>query len=461
MLQSYDNVADQRLPIERQGSNLLGVQRLIDGVWTRKGSHMVNALPNPVAGSELFDSDFSTYSDTSAVFVGRAWIPAARRHGVAGASLITVRGGEVHLLSHSLTMSDLLDVPDVVDGVRQVEDYLGEIGEFVRNSEADSLDPQLPHLLAPVDLQVIKACGVTFAASMIERVLEERAKGDPAVAASLRSSLRERFGDNLSAVRPGSEQAAEMKRVCIEHGVWSQYLEVGIGEHAEVFTKAPVLSSVGIGARVGVRGDSTWNNPEPEAVMLVNARNELVGATLGNDVNLRDFEGRSALLLGEAKDNNASCSIGPLIRLFDDRFTLETLLASPVRTTIHGVDGFVVHDSYELSEIARHPRDLVLQVGGRTHQYPDGYALFLGTGFAPTMDRSNVGEGFTHMIGDRVVISNKYLGQLWNTVGKSEDLPQWTVGIRDFWRTRVGNHYEQRATSPTGDHLGRTSEAKS
>src|SRR5690606_27366505 len=105
-------------------------------------------------------------------------------------------------------------------------------------------------------------------------------------------------------------------------GVWSQYLEVAIGKDAEIFTKTQPMASVGFGAQIGIHPESHWNNPEPEVVLAVARTGKIRGATLGNDVNLRDYEGRSALLLGEAKDQNASCAIGPFIRLFDETFSL-------------------------------------------------------------------------------------------------------------------------------------------
>ncbi|MGY1631839.1 fumarylacetoacetate hydrolase family protein [Geodermatophilus sp. SYSU D01186] len=370
-------------------------------------------------------------------YVARLHLPAGLRpQGVSGPSVVVVRGEELLLLPDVATMSDLLDQPDVLDivstpGLRCV----GTVDDALRNSHHTRRAPDQPYFLAPTDLQVLKACGVTFPASMLERVVEERVAGDPGAAAALRRSLGDLVGANLAAVVPGSPQAAEVKRALVAHGMWSQYLEVGIGPHAEVFTKAPVLSAVGTGARVGVRAESEWNNPEPEVVLLVDQANRLVGATLGNDVNLRDFEGRSALLLGEAKDNNASCSVGPWIRLFDAGFTLERLLSTDVRVEIRGTDGFSLDQSYPLSALARDPYDLVQQVGGRTHQYPDGYALFLGTGFAPTDDRSGPGEGFTHRVGDLVRISNPLLGALVNWVGHSEELPPWTAGIRSLWRS--------------------------
>jgi fumarylacetoacetate (FAA) hydrolase family protein len=378
--------------------------------------------------------------DVDGACVGRVHLPGDRRpNGAGGPAVVVVRGQELLAVPGISTMADLLDRPDVLDVVsRQGLPCVGRVNEALHNSHYGCRDPAAPYFLAPTDLQVLKACGVTFAASMLERGLEERAKGDPAAAAELRRTLVQTIGSNLSDVVPGSAAATELKNVLTAHGAWSQYLEVGIGPHAEVFTKAPVLSAMGPGAQVGVRSDSSWNNPEPEIVLVVDAANRLIGACLGNDVNLRDFEGRSALLLGEAKDNNASCSIGPWIRLFDADFTLERLLATEVATEIRGPDGFTLSDSYPLSDLTRDPLELIQQVGGHTHQYPDGYALFLGTGFAPTQDRSAPGAGFTHLPGDLVSISNPRLGVLTNWVGHSESLPPWTSGIRAFWRSLGG-----------------------
>lgn len=369
--------------------------------------------------------------------VARVHLPGDRRPGgVPGPTVVVVREQELLALPDASTMVDLLDRPDLLEAVgADALEPVGRLDEALVNSHHSRRDPDQPFFLAPTDLQVLKACGVTFAASMLERVLEERAKGDPEAAAELRGTLEQAVGSELAGVVPGSSAAAELKRVLMDHGAWSQYLEVGIGPHAEVFTKAPVLSSVGTGERVGVRAESEWNNPEPEVVLLINAANRPIGACLGNDVNLRDFEGRSALLLGEAKDNNASCSIGPWIRLFDEHFTMERLLATQVHISVRGPDGFALGHAYPLSGMTRAPMDLIDQVGGRTHQYPDGYALFLGTGFAPTEDRSTPGSGFTHQVGDRVSISNPFLGTLTNWVGNSEDLPPWTAGIRSLWRS--------------------------
>jgi fumarylacetoacetate (FAA) hydrolase family protein len=291
-----------------------------------------------------------------------------------------------------------------------------------------------PTLLSPVDLQCLKACGVTFAVSAVERVIEERARGDVGAAHSVRAALEQRVGTHISAVRPGSPAAARLKDALLAAGLWSQYLEVAIGPDAEVFTKGPVLSSVGWGDWIGVRSDSKWNNPEPEIVLVCDPAGRAVGATLGNDVNLRDIEGRSALLLGKAKDNNASCAIGPFIRLFDDGFTLDDIRTAEVTLEVRGEEGYVLEGASSMRLISRDPLELIGQTIGRHHQYPDGFALFLGTMFAPIEDRDTPGLGFTHRRGDRVRIASERLGTLENRVTHCEHAPPWTLGIAALMR---------------------------
>jgi fumarylacetoacetate (FAA) hydrolase family protein len=300
--------------------------------------------------------------------------------------------------------------------------------EVLANSAEDRRDASRPWLLAPCDLQAIKASGVTFVASMLERVIEEQARGDPARAEDVRRKIAGAIGDNLRSVRPGSAEAMRVKDVLIAEGLWSQYLEVGIGPDAELFTKAQPMSSVGTGADIGIHRRSTWNNPEPEVVLVVNARGETVGATLGNDVNLRDFEGRSALLLGRSKDNNASCAIGPFIRLFDQTFTIDTIRRADLSLTVEGGDGVVLDGASSLAEISRDPLDLVRQAIGADHQYPDGMMLFLGTMFAPTQDRHARGQGFTHDVGDVVTIATPSLGALVNRVNYADAIAPWAFG---------------------------------
>ena len=307
---------------------------------------------------------------------------------------------------------------------------IASVEELVGNSGHGRFNAQKPFLLAPCDLQVIKAAGVTFASSLIERVIEEQARGNPARAEAVRKQVVGLIGENLRTVKPGSPQAMQIKQVLIEQGLWSQYLEVGIGPDAEVFTKAPVMSSVGTGADIGIHPDSAWNNPEPEIVLAVNSRGETVGTTLGNDVNLRDFEGRSALLLPKAKDNNASCAIGPYIRLFDATFSIDDVRQSTVNLLVEGEDGFTLHGASSMSQISRDPLDLVTAAMGRYHQYPDGMVLFLGTMFAPTEDREQPGSGFTHKVGDIVHISSSKLGTLVNRVDHSDRITPWTYGLR-------------------------------
>jgi fumarylacetoacetate (FAA) hydrolase family protein len=295
-----------------------------------------------------------------------------------------------------------------------------------------------PRMLSPFDLQCIKASGVTFAASAIERVIEERARGDAARAENIRSSLHERIGTDIRKVRPGSEAALQLKAALIDDGLWSQYLEVAIGTDAEIFTKVPALSSVGWGDWIGVRQDSAWNNPEPEIVLACDGAGRILGATLGNDVNLRDIEGRSALLLGKAKDNNASCAIGPFIRLFDHTFGLDDVRRAVVRLDIAGDDGFRLEDSSSMAEISRDPKELVGQTIGPDHQYPDGFALFLGTMFAPIVDRDTPGLGFTHKPRDRVRVWSERLGMLENRVTTCDRVPPWTFGITALMQNLAG-----------------------
>ncbi len=300
---------------------------------------------------------------------------------------------------------------------------------------AAAQDPRTPiPAYRRIDLQVVKAAGVTFAVSAIERVIEERARGDSEAAATVRSGLEARIGGGIRSVVPGTPEAAKLKAALIEDGMWSQYLEVAIGPDAEIFTKVPVLSSVGWGAEVGVRSDSTWNNPEPEVVLAVTAQGKAVGAALGNDVNLRDFEGRSALLLSKAKDNNASCAIGPFIRLFDDGFTMDDVRGAEIALTIEGPEGYRLDGHSSMSQISRDPEELVRQALSE-HQYPDGFVLFLGTLFAPVQDRDEPGRGFTHKQGDIVRISTPKLGSLLNRVTTSRDAAPWHFGIRYLMRS--------------------------
>ena len=351
--------------------------------------------------------------------------------GIAGPSVAVLRSDGVYDLSqHFSTMSGLLELKDAVQQVRAAKGRrLGSLEELLANSTQATPDALRPYFLAPCDLQVVKAGGVTFATSLLERVIEEQAGGDPARASEVRTKVEAAIGQNLRAIKPGSEQAMELKRLLQSQGLWSQYLEVGIGPDAEVFTKAPVLSSVGTGAQVGIRSDSSWNNPEPEVVLAVNSVGAIVGATLGNDVNLRDIEGRSALLLGKSKDNNASCAIGPFIRLFDASFSLDDVRQASVDLSVEGLDGFQMRGISHMAEISRDPLELVKQTIA-AHQYPDGFMLFMGTLFSPIEDRDHPGDGFTHKLGDRVSIRSAMLGELCNEVTHCETAPPWRFGLR-------------------------------
>lgn len=362
---------------------------------------------------------------------GRVWRPDAQ-----GPSVVAVRADGVHDISRrAATMRDLCEAPDPGQIVREAKgERIGALADILANTPEAGRDEKKPWLLAPVDLQAIKAAGVTFARSMVERVIEEQAKGAPEKAEAIRAQVQKQLGGDLRKLKPGSPQALELKKTLIAAGAWSQYLEVGIGEDAEIFTKAQPMSAVGHGMEAGLHPRSTWNNPEPEVVLVVSSAGRIVGATLGNDVNLRDFEGRSALLLSKAKDNNASASVGPLIRFFDGTFSLDTVRRMDVHLEVQGPEGFRLTGKSSMSEIARDPADLVGELIGKTHQYADGAVLYLGTMFAPTEDRGAPGMGFTHKEGDVVTIRAPELGALTNRMVHADKARPWTFGTGDLMR---------------------------
>lgn len=367
-----------------------------------------------------------------ALLVGRVWRSAPQN----GPSVVIVRRGQVFdVTDQAPTVADLLDRDDCLDFVKSVQgESLGSVESLMRNSLERNADRVEPVLCAPCDLQAVKASGVTFLVSLLERLIEEKAGGSAEKAQEIRTSLHEAIGTELSSVRPGSAQAMKLKQELIRRGEWSQYLEVAIGPDAEVFSKALPMSSVGFGECIGLHPASEWNNPEAEIVLAVDSRGNTKGATLGNDVNLRDIEGRSALLLTRAKDNNGSSSIGPFIRLFDEHFTMDTVRQAEVSLLIEGLDDFRLRGVNPMSQISRDPVDLVGQVYGDHHQYPDGFMLYLGTMFSPIMDRGKPGAGFTHHLGDRVTISSPSLGALVNEVQLSTEIPRWTFGVRALYR---------------------------
>ena len=373
-------------------------------------------------------------ADSGGTLVGRVWDPT-----VHGPCVVAIRDGRaVDFTSRAIpTMRDLLESPDPVVMAAEADGRdLGVVAEIAAATIDGRSD--VPTLLAPVDLQAIKACGVTFVVSLLERLIEEAAGGSPVKAAEVRKRFSDVIGGELTALVPGSAEAQRLKAELQARGLWSPYLEVGIGPDPEVFTKAQPLSAVGFGMAVGVHPDSQWSNPEPEVVLVVNSRGVIVGATLGNDVNLRDIEGRSALLLGKAKDNNASAALGPFIRLFDDSFDLNDVRSMEVGVKIEGPDGFHLEDSGSMTAISRDPTELVRAVDGAHHNYPDGFCLYMGSLFAPISDRDEPGMGFTHKTGDKVTISSRCLGTLVNTVLPCPDCPPWTTGTAALMRNLAG-----------------------
>ena len=371
---------------------------------------------------------------TNGTLVGRVWRP-----DVAGPSVVAIRADGVHDISRSFpTMSDLCEMSDPAAAVATVSgEKLGDFAAILANSAEAGCKATQPWFLAPIDLQAIKAAGVTFAISLLERVIEEQARGAPERAAAARAEVEAALGGAVAGIKPGSPEAMELKKLLQAKGLWSQYLEVGIGPDAEIFTKSQPMSAVGTGASIGLLPASQWNNPEPEVVVVVNSKGEIVGATLGNDVNLRDIEGRSALLLGKTKDNNASAAVGPFIRLFDRTYSLDDLRRAQVTLTVEGADGFALEGVSAMEKISRDPTALVREMMGPHHQYPDGAVLYLGTMFAPIKDRDAPGQGFTHHEGDVVTIASEKLGALVNVVTTCDRAPPWTFGTAALMRNLV------------------------
>src|SRR5258707_957317 len=369
-------------------------------------------------------------------FADAAWMGRIWRPDLASPSVVAIRQDGVFDITENFpTASQLAEVADPAAAVRAARgERVGALQDLLTNTPPDNRDPTKPWLLAPIDVQAIKAGGVTFAVSMLERVIEERARGNPDSAAAIRAEVTRIVGTDLSQLKPGSAEAQHVKDALVAQNAWSQYLEVGIGPDADVFTKAPVLSAVGTCMDAGLHPKSVWNNPEPEVVLAVASDGSIVGASLGNDVNLRDFEGRSALLLSKAKDNNASCSIGPFLRVFDSAFTLDDVRDCELALDVFGEDGFHLAGRSSMKKISRDPADLVAQAINENHQYPDGFVLFQGTMFAPAKDRDAPGAGFTHHLGDRVVIATERLGALENIVTTSDKAPPWTFGVGELFR---------------------------
>ena len=374
-------------------------------------------------------------ADPRALLFGRVFRPA-----LGGPSVVAVRNGRLIDISRTFpTARDLCEQTDPAASLRAaVGEDIGDLADIHANTDPATRDPSRPWLLSPIDLQAVKAAGVTFATSLLERVIEEKARGDAGAAAAIRVQVESLVGNDLRALRPGSPEAMALKAALIQAGAWSQYLEVGIGPDAEIFTKGQPLSTVGTGVEIGVHPASTWNNPEPELVLVIAASGRIVGATLGNDVNLRDVEGRSALLLGKAKDNNGAAAVGPFVRLFDDGYGLADVRRAEITLRVEGTDGYILEGRSSLSRISRDPVDLAAQAINDHHAYPDGLVLYLGTLFAPVQDRDEPGRGFTHKTGDRVIIACAELGTLSNRVAPTDKVEKWTMGAGGLMRNLAG-----------------------
>jgi fumarylacetoacetate (FAA) hydrolase family protein len=377
-----------------------------------------------IDSSDVLPADWSR-----GCLVGRVWRPE-----VTGPSVVVVREGGVFDITESFpTVRDLCEEKRPSASVAAVRgERVSTLQGLLENVEPR--DPQKPWLLAPIDLQAIKGAGVTFVAGLLERFLAGQARPAPNGSSTIRNELLSWIGGSLHELKPASAQALLFKKHLIEKGFWSQYLEVGLGPDAFLFTKSQPLSAVGHGHSAGFDRTSSWNNPEPEVVLIISSTGQIQGATLGNDVHLRDVEARSALLLSKAKDNNASCLVGPFVRLFDETFSLDDVLQMDVHLTIKGEDGFELHAVSSLSQISRDPRELVAQTLGAHHQYPDGVVLFLGTAFAPVQDRDVPGKGFTHKVGDVVKIQSQQLGALTNRMNYADECEPWTFGAGQLMR---------------------------
>jgi len=470
-------------------------------------------------------------------FVGRVW-----RADVNGPSVVKLdnEGYLVDITTSFPTVSALCEQENPAEAVKAVTgERIGKLSDILATTARHTKKDDKPYLLSPIDLHAVKAAGVTFAESLVERVVEKMAGGDrdkalgirigvlsdiatilkkdgalqtlavlrqrydalqgqadngealrtlgvevaqlrsesinfketppgskpalqirdllimkfaafkideavhkyanddPAAAELVRAQLTRRFKQVTDAVNSGKEEGfsdATLKEIRdflsgLGTGAGKSYIEVGLGPKAEIFTKAQPMSSVGHGADAGYLEESKWNNPEPEVVLVTNSRKEIVGAALGNDVNHRDIEGMSELLLGECKDQNASCAVGPFIRLIDKTsFKQEDIDTMKVEVHVKGTDGFELYSDSSMEKISRKPEELVNQMF-KQHQYPDGAVLFCGTMFSPVKDRDEPTKGFTHKVGDHVTIRSDKLGSLTNRMDYTQNVEPWIYGV--------------------------------
>jgi len=358
--------------------------------------------------------------------VGRALFPGV----FPGPCVVAIREDGVHNISGTVpTMAQLLNAPNPLATLQRALRncvYLGPLESLLENSTPSTHDPLKPYLLTPIDLQAVKAVGLTFVNGLLQRFADDN--GGAATVAKMEKAA----GVALGKILPGSEEAARLRTALMEDGLWNDTLEVGFGPDVELFTKAQPLSAVGTGAEIAVLPTSKQTFAEPEVVLMLNADGKICGATLGCDMTARDVEARSLLLLGRAKDQNATCAVGPFIRLFDQTFSLPNVQGMNLTYAFEGADDAVFTDTGSMDQIGRGLITLARQVVNEHHGYPDGVALFTGCMFKAPSSRGASDTPFTHQVGDVVIIKASPLGTLINRVNTTDKVRPWSFGMSDL-----------------------------
>jgi 2-dehydro-3-deoxy-D-arabinonate dehydratase len=216
-------------------------------------------------------------------------------------------------------------------------------------------------LLAPIDRQEVWAAGVTYLRSRDARMEE--------------SSQRDVYDRVYDADRP------------------------------ELFLKATPNRVAGPGDAIAIRGDSGWDVPEPELAILLNARGELIGYTIGNDVSSRSIEGENPLYLPQAKVYSRCAALGPTVVTIDELPDVSNL---EIQLTIRRGGTDLFHDTTATSRLHRSLSDLITYLM-RDNEFPAGVFLMTGTGIVPPSE-------FTLQDGDEVAIRIEGIGSLVNPV---------------------------------------------